>query len=322
MIDIMGGPCTGKTMLLYAIIISTILPKAWKHSRSRPALILNNKPAQSVVFLDLDQGFSAERLKILLCRRIREKLQGQELSYSEFASRQEQKQDQEQGLNLEEEDWDIEVDQHLNLEAERVAMDKGEVNQHDPTSTRGVESNATTTTTNATLPHQEPYIPIDIDSPEITAKIEHLALSCLDAVHVFRPRDAVSAVVILRTLDQYMAQQTKKSTLDQESLSVASCSNNKQPSTENDTVRARNKTRLRRTCPPFGAVNTTESPSPNLFPQSAHLHLYKLVPCVLHHTFFNHAFLLGQNRDRSSTRPTQIPICDAAPKPCQIPIRV
>ncbi|KAF9360388.1 hypothetical protein BGX34_007795 [Mortierella sp. NVP85] len=69
MIDFYGATSSGKTLYLYAIIIATILPKSWKYSKSKPPIPLSGK-ARSVVFVDMDQGFSAQRLKTLLCLEI------------------------------------------------------------------------------------------------------------------------------------------------------------------------------------------------------------------------------------------------------------
>ncbi|KAF9188666.1 DNA repair protein xrcc2 [Haplosporangium sp. Z 767] len=145
MIDFHGQSCSGKTLFLYAIIISTILPNTWKYSRSKPAAILSGK-SRSVLFMDMDQGFSVNRLKSLLRLRIISKLE-------ELRCR----------------------------DAER-----GESRGQD------------------TGPGEE----IDIGSPEMNRRIEALIMSCLANVHVFRPPDAVSAIVYLRTMDQYLSLQT------------------------------------------------------------------------------------------------------------------
>lgn len=49
---------------------------------------------------------------------------------------------------------------------------------------------------------------IDVESPAFLAKIDQLAMSCLRNVHIFRPQDTVSTIVLLRTLDTYLLQQT------------------------------------------------------------------------------------------------------------------
>ncbi|KAG0328208.1 hypothetical protein BGZ99_005874 [Dissophora globulifera] len=65
MIDLHGPSCSGKTLLLYAIIIATILPRSWKYSKSSPAFLLCGN-ARSVIFMDLERGFSRDRLLSLL----------------------------------------------------------------------------------------------------------------------------------------------------------------------------------------------------------------------------------------------------------------
>lgn len=50
----------------------------------------------------------------------------------------------------------------------------------------------------------DPQHDIDPGSSDTQAKIEQLAMSCLQNVHVFRPPDAISTIVMLRTMDQYL----------------------------------------------------------------------------------------------------------------------
>ncbi|KAG0258845.1 DNA repair protein xrcc2 [Mortierella polycephala] len=145
MIDFHGQSCSGKTLFLYAIIISTILPNTWKYSRSKPTVTLSGK-SRSVLFMDMDQGFSVNRLKSLLRLRIISKLEE---------------------LRCKDTERDGIRDQDTGSSEE-----------------------------------------IDIESPEMNRRIEALTMTCLANVHVFRPPDAVSAIVYLRTMDQYLSLQT------------------------------------------------------------------------------------------------------------------
>ncbi|KAG0234217.1 hypothetical protein BGX31_004639 [Mortierella sp. GBA43] len=150
MIDFHGPSCSGKTLYLYAITISTILPKSWKYSKSKPAVPLSGK-ARSVIFMDMDQGFSASQLKTLLCLEIVSRIKG-------LSEKKVSREDR--------------ADADPNLDPEVGESDP----QHD----------------------------IDPGSSDTQAKIEQLAMSCLQNVHVFRPPDAISTIVMLRTMDQYL----------------------------------------------------------------------------------------------------------------------
>lgn len=157
MIDFHGPSSSGKTLYLYAIIISTILPKSWKYSRSKPAVPLSGK-ARSVIFVDMDQGFSASRLKTLLCLEIVSRIE--ELNESRVAK------------------------EHGTSREPNPNLEKGEP---DPGSSKEAQR-----------------YDIDPETPEMQAKIEQLVVSCLRNVHVFRPPDAISTIVMLRTMDQYL----------------------------------------------------------------------------------------------------------------------
>ncbi|KAF9115456.1 hypothetical protein BGX27_007709 [Mortierella sp. AM989] len=183
MIDFYGPSCCGKTLYLYAIIISTILPRTWRYSKSKPAVLLNGK-ARSVIFFDMEQGFSADRLKTLLSL--------------EIVAR----------LGLYEENETAKVQKQSNNEAEGKQV-------HDKDGTLGTVDNGEEVVDEAKGKlHQQPHLQwqesyrIDTQSSEIQAKIEQLVLSCLGNVHVFRPQDAISAIVALRTLDQYLTSNT------------------------------------------------------------------------------------------------------------------
>ncbi|KAG0361103.1 hypothetical protein BC939DRAFT_525824 [Gamsiella multidivaricata] len=167
MIDFHGPSCSGKTLFLYAIIVSNILPKSWKHSKSSPAVSLFGK-AKSVVFVDMEQGFSVDQLKSLLCLQIISRLKALKQTESERGAMCNQTQDHTQRRH--------EQGKHSEIATEPLGTD------------------------------------IDISTPEMRAKVEQLALSCLKNVHVFRPPDAISAIVILRTLDQYLSINTSTTT--------------------------------------------------------------------------------------------------------------
>jgi len=152
MIDFYGATSSGKTLYLYAIIIATVLPKSWKYSKSKPPIPLSGK-ARSVVFVDMDQGFSAQRLKTLLCLEIVSRIN----DWNERQTMKEQETD------------------------EKPNPDR-DTSESDPASHRDY---------------------VDPGTLEMQAKIEQLAMSCLRNVHVFRPPDAISTIVMLRTLDQY-----------------------------------------------------------------------------------------------------------------------
>ncbi|CAO3564086.1 unnamed protein product [Mortierella alpina] len=53
---------------------------------------------------------------------------------------------------------------------------------------------------------EKPAMDLDLNSPKMQSKIDKLALQCMKNVHIFRPPDAVSALVLLRTMDQYLEQ--------------------------------------------------------------------------------------------------------------------
>lgn len=144
MLDLMGAPCSGKTTSLYAIIVATVLPKFWKHSQGRAPLILDGR-SKSVVFMDMDRGFSADRLKDLIRIHVIARL-----------SRQLQQDQSPQG--------------------------------------------------------PEEQTPINIRSQEFQSKLDQLATSCLQKVHVFRPPSASTAIVMLRSMDQYLTQVTPLAT--------------------------------------------------------------------------------------------------------------
>ncbi|KAF9426470.1 hypothetical protein BGZ94_006480 [Podila epigama] len=77
LIDFLGGPCSGKTTALYAITIASILPKSWKHTRGLPPLVLNGR-SKHVIFVDMDLGFSGDRLKSLISLHIHTQLKVQQ----------------------------------------------------------------------------------------------------------------------------------------------------------------------------------------------------------------------------------------------------
>ncbi|OAQ30754.1 hypothetical protein K457DRAFT_422874 [Linnemannia elongata AG-77] len=158
-LDLHGPTGSGKTHFLYAIIISTILPKFWRHSKSYPAIPLLGK-ARSVVFFDLDQGFDVKRVKDLLCLQIKHRVR-------QF------------------------LDSTNNKDRNNDVTDSNTTNSDD-------------TSTTATSGTKE----IDIESPTFLAKIDQLAISCLRNVHIFRPQDTISTIVLLRTLETYLFQQT------------------------------------------------------------------------------------------------------------------
>ncbi|KAI9236739.1 MAG: hypothetical protein BYD32DRAFT_418057 [Podila humilis] len=138
-LDLMGGACSGKTTALYAIIISTVLPRFWRHSQGRAPFNLEGR-SKSVMFMDMDCGFSADRLRTLISTHV----------IARFTSQQSQ-------------------------EAEEQTA-------------------------------------IDIHSQEFQAKLNQLATSCLQKVHVFRPPSATTAIVMLRSMDQYLSQVTPLAT--------------------------------------------------------------------------------------------------------------
>ncbi|KAF9949419.1 hypothetical protein BGZ72_008793 [Mortierella alpina] len=153
MVDFLGSSCSGKTVFLYAIVIATILPRTWRHSKSQPPLLLDGR-SKSVLFIDMDQGFCVHRLKSLLCLRIMDALKNS----TSLESMRDAEQDQAPPL-------------HSDTES-----------------------------------GPPPAADLDWNSPRMQSKIEKLALQCMKSVHIFRPQDAISALVLLRTMDQYLAQ--------------------------------------------------------------------------------------------------------------------
>ncbi|KAF9286514.1 hypothetical protein BGZ68_002837 [Mortierella alpina] len=153
MVDFLGSSCSGKTLFLYAIVIATILPKTWKHSKSQPPLFLAGK-SRSVLFIDMDQGFCVHRLKSLLCFHIMDALRNS-----------------------------TELESGHDLEQDKA-----------PQQDSDIESGP------------QPAEPFDLNSPRMRSKVDKLALQCMKSVHIFRPQDAISALVLLRTMDQYLAQ--------------------------------------------------------------------------------------------------------------------
>ncbi|KAG0346588.1 hypothetical protein BG004_001342 [Podila humilis] len=149
MLDFLGGPCAGKSTAIYAIIIANVLPKVWKHSQGQPPLSFDGK-SKSVLIMDLDRGFSADRLKSLLCAHVLNKL-----------------------------DWQHKSEGHH---------------------------------------HPSQYMPagqcpmVDTRSREFLAKLDLLATSCLQRVHVFRPQSVAIAIVMLRSMDRYLSQVTPVAT--------------------------------------------------------------------------------------------------------------
>ncbi|KAF9438944.1 hypothetical protein BGZ76_002607 [Entomortierella beljakovae] len=183
MIDFYGSSGCGKTLYLYAIIISTILPRSWKYSKSKPAVLLNGK-ARSVIFLDLEQGFSADQLKSLL--------------YLEIMAR----------LGLYEQSENAKV---KNKEADREGVSGTNDTGNKEDSSSGGSGYDSSTNNQPGIPEGQEDFFIDTQSPEMKAKIEQLMASCLRNVHIFRPQDAISAIVVLRTLDQYMTSNSMSS---------------------------------------------------------------------------------------------------------------
>ncbi|KAF9203874.1 DNA repair protein xrcc2 [Haplosporangium sp. Z 27] len=191
MIDFYGPSCCGKTSYLYAIIISTILPRSWKYSKSKPAILLNGK-ARSVMFLDLEQGFSVDRLKLLLHLEIFTRIGLYEEQEKAKARKHYNEHDRQDFSNI----GNDTVEEHVDDEAAtRMGEDSGAEKQW------------------------QEDCHVDIRSPEMQAKMDLLVQSCLRNVHVFRPQDAISAIVILRTLDQYIAASTS---IGSPSLSIPS----------------------------------------------------------------------------------------------------
>ncbi|KAF9576930.1 hypothetical protein EC968_000055 [Mortierella alpina] len=158
MVDFLGSSCSGKTLFLYAIVIATILPKTWKHSKAQPPLVLAGR-SRSVLFMDMDQGFCVHRLKSLLCLHIKDALKNS----TELGSAHDAEQDK--------------------------------APQQDSDTESGAQ------------PAEDPAVDVEVDvnSPRMQSKIDKLALQCMKNVHIFRPQDAVSALVLLRTMDQYLA---------------------------------------------------------------------------------------------------------------------
>ncbi|GJJ70028.1 DNA-repair protein XRCC2 [Entomortierella parvispora] len=173
MVDIYGSSCSGKTLVLYAIIISTILPYSWDYFPStslspREPLFLKGK-GKGVLFIDMDQGFSVERLENLLRKRIRHTLL-----------------------------------QTANTQ-EHSAQGSTKAAEGSSTGTVEIPGVETTQDTSAARPAQvQPRL--DLDSIEISQKVEGLIEACLQNVHIFRPPDAISTIVLLRTMDQYLQQ--------------------------------------------------------------------------------------------------------------------
>ncbi|KAG0005261.1 DNA repair protein xrcc2 [Entomortierella chlamydospora] len=187
MIDFYGPSCCGKTLYLYAIIISTILPRSWKYSKSKPAVLLNGK-ARSVIFLDMEQGFSVDRLRSLLYLEIIARLGLYEENEKTKAQNQPNNGGEKDETHDRQEILDVEEGRNIEQTGER---EDNEVSREEQQ-----------------YRWQESYH-IDTQSPEMQSKIEQLMLSCLRNVHLFRPQDAISAIVILRTLDQYLASNTR-----------------------------------------------------------------------------------------------------------------
>ncbi|KAG9321878.1 hypothetical protein KVV02_008181 [Mortierella alpina] len=157
MVDFLGSSCSGKTLFLYAIVIATILPRTWKHSKSQPPLVLAGR-SRSVLFIDMDQGFCVHRLKSLLCLHIVDALK----TSTDLESESDPEQDK------------------------------------SPPQDSDAESGP--------RPTEGPAVDFDLNSPRMQSKIDTLALQCMRNVHIFRPQDAISALVLLRTMDQYLAQ--------------------------------------------------------------------------------------------------------------------
>ncbi|KAK3829982.1 MAG: hypothetical protein J3R72DRAFT_456440 [Linnemannia gamsii] len=169
MIDFHGPTGSGKTHFLYAIIISTILPKFWRYSKSKQAataagagVIPLSGKARSVMFFDLDQGFSVERLKTLLCLQIVDRVR-------------------------------------LYLESSSINDNNSNTANSNNSNNKDTQITATSTSIPSTTTTE-----IDITSPAFLAKIDQLALSCLRNVHIFRPADTASLLVLLRTLDSFL----------------------------------------------------------------------------------------------------------------------
>ncbi|KAI1296057.1 hypothetical protein EDD11_007616 [Mortierella claussenii] len=162
MVDFYGPSSSGKTLFLYGIIISTILPKTWRYSSTAAnAVMPMNGRARSVLFLDMERGFDACKLKMLLCKEI-------EARIKQF----------------------------------QQAQDR----------TRTMETSKEPSSSSAAATAEDsPHLKIDIRSPEMKSKIDQLIQTCLGNVHVFRPQDAASAIVILRTLPSYMARHSSGS---------------------------------------------------------------------------------------------------------------
>ncbi|KAF9968227.1 hypothetical protein BGZ70_005770 [Mortierella alpina] len=144
MIDFLGSSCSGKTLFLYAIVISTILPRTWKHSKSHPPLVLAGRSKRTGSAHDTEQDKTPP---------------------------------------------------------------------HDSDTESGPQ------------PTKEPFaMDVDVNAPKMQSKIDKLVLQCMKSVHIFRPQDAVSALVLLRTMDQYLAQHS--ATPAKTSLAAAQSNNN------------------------------------------------------------------------------------------------